>query len=203
MKELDEWVNLNTGESIQMGQRDDGSIDVGDSDKELRRRDKQLYVKWYDRHFFSILELSAMSQKCWLLIAYYLPKGIEFFYMTKSAMLKLMESHFGKAPHEKNIDVAFKDLVKKGYMVYVDDGLWIVNQAICFRGERLDAIKRNYEFDLFGTRDPMARTYRTNADIDFKTDVWEYLESSKVNFTIMRNRCLGELRKKSKMPKLK
>jgi hypothetical protein len=123
--------------------------------------------------------------------------------MTKEAMATLCKSHFGKAPHEKNIAAAFRELVKKGFILEIGDGLWMVNHLIAFNGDRKPAIIRHIKFDLFGTRDPMARTYRTNADIDFKTDVWEYLESNKVNFTIMRNRCLGELRKKSKMPKLK
>jgi len=198
----DEETGLSlTGTSYRNGEyrvKVEHDVDVNHNVKVDRARYRKMYVK----HYFAFLELSAMGQRCWSIITFYLNTESEFFYMTKEAMATLCKSHFGKAPHEKNIAAAFRELVKKGFILEIGDGLWMVNHLIAFNGDRKPAIIRHIKFDLFGTRDPMARNDR-NKGIDYSTSIKEFFDLNNLSPKIIRDRCLGNLRKASKISTIK
>lgn len=158
------------------------------------RVDKAKYLKHYMESFFAELELTAMEQRCWFIIKRYLIRDIEFFYMTDSAMDYLLEKHFGKKYNSRMIANALNGLVKRGWFVRVEDGLCIVNFYIVFNGNREGAKARHYDYDLFGTRDPMARN-SINRDIQFLKNPRNYACKFGMGIKELKNRCLGKLRR--------
>lgn len=157
--------------------------------------DNARYLKTYFSNFFAELELGSMEQRCWFMIKYYLSKDMEFFYMTDSAMLLLLEKHFGKRYNERVVANALNALVKRGWFVRVQDGLCIINFYLVFNGNRDGALIRHYDYDLFGMRDPMARNH-SGGNIRFKKDAYNYACRYGMSITELRNRCLSELRKR-------
>lgn len=160
----------------------------------VKRSDRAKYLKHYMDCLFAELELSSMEQRCWFIIKRYLIKDIEFFYMTDSAMEWLLENQFGKKYNSRVVANAMNALVKRGWFVRVDDGLCIVNFYIVFNGNRDAAKARHYDYDLFGTRDPMARN-NVNIDINFSKHPRSYASKFGIGISELRNRCLGKLRK--------
>jgi hypothetical protein len=160
------------------------------------------YVKLYKRSFFALEDLTTCERRCMFMVLFYLNKNSEFFYMSIGAMNRLLEAHFGKGYHEKNISLAFRKLHDRGFFREVGDGLFIINHNFAFVGDRLSVLHRHYTYDLFGDRDPMHRN-NVNQDIEFNKSVGSYMVEHEFRNKQVRDYCLGQLRKKSRIKTLK
>ena len=170
--------------------------------EEKKWHDKAHYVKLFKKHFFSLDDLTTSERRCILIIMFYLRNGNEFFYMTRESMGILLEAHFGMKYHEKNVALALSRLVKKGYFVEFGNGLCMFNFEFCYVGNRDIAFFRHYEFDLFGTRDKLART-NTNEFIEFLVNPNDYISQNFIDVDKEIKYALAHLRKASKIKSLK
>jgi hypothetical protein len=195
-----ELYDRDTGEykEVKVGRNGRRYLDDGIDIKS----DTITYIKGMKSHYFFDLELSSMELRCWRIIGYYLNKNSEFFYMTKEAMLILLESHFQKSYNQRVVQNALNKLEKIGCYLKVKDGLCIINHNVIFYGDRRGVLYRNQDYDLFGMRDPMARNI-INREIDYKTNVMDYIMQHEISIPKKRAECLGILRKASKLRRIK
>jgi hypothetical protein len=190
------FLDEDTGEVF--GTRTDKRGRIFADDGLQHRADTKRYTKNMLSNYFFDLELSAMELRCWRIIGFYLNAESEFFYMTKSAMLVLLEKHFQRAYNERVVQNALNRLEKIGAYIKVKDGLCMINHNIIFNGDRGKVLFKHYEFDLFGMRDPMERN-AINKDVSYSKDVLKYIYSFNISIPKERAKALGILRKTSRL----